>query len=252
MLAAPASVQPICDRNSTRARCAPSCASCTRQPSTTRCCRKTKESLNGEETTADPTHGARAGETRSIGSADHQVVTVGRPKPGDAGFAGRSCGRTRRFGEDERTVDCQRSVADARTGKRCSDGEACRDGGARRGDAVQPGQAARARRCRPYATGRRRGASARSLGHGEHAHRGCRVPEGRCRRTAAGAQSNQRIARPGARRFRRARADHQPGRRGRRQPEFAEGGIARACAARGFHPPREDHPLTATSNATGR
>ena len=36
---------------------------------------------------------------------------------------------------------------------------------------------------------------------------------------------------------------HQPGRAGRRQPELAQGRPARADAARGLHPPREDHAL---------
>ena len=67
-----------------------------------------------------------------------------------------------------------------------------------------------------------------------------------------------------------AGADDQPGRADRRQPELAEGGPARADAARGLHPPREDHALrprahsrsasctraaparTATSSATSR
>ena len=39
------------------------------------------------------------------------------------------------------------------------------------------------------------------------------------------------------------RADDQSGRAGRRQPELAQGGPARADAARGLHPPREDHAL---------
>ena len=42
---------------------------------------------------------------------------------------------------------------------------------------------------------------------------------------------------------RRAGADDQPGRAGRRQPELAEGRAARPDAARGLHPPREDHAL---------
>ena len=41
----------------------------------------------------------------------------------------------------------------------------------------------------------------------------------------------------------RSRADDQPGRAGRRQPELAQGGPARADAARRLHPAREDHPL---------
>ena len=40
-----------------------------------------------------------------------------------------------------------------------------------------------------------------------------------------------------------APADDQPGRAGRRQPELAQGRPARADAARGLHPPREDHAL---------
>ena len=51
------------------------------------------------------------------------------------------------------------------------------------------------------------------------------------------------LARSRARRLGRARADDQPGRADRRQPELAQGGLARPGAARGLHPPREDHPL---------
>ena len=56
-------------------------------------------------------------------------------------------------------------------------------------------------------------------------------------------QSRQPAARPCPRRLRRPRADDEPGRAGRRQPELAEGGASRAGAARGLHPPREDHAL---------
>ena len=57
------------------------------------------------------------------------------------------------------------------------------------------------------------------------------------------AQSEPCAARRGARRLARADAHDQPGRPGRRQPELAEGRPARADAARGLHPAREDHAL---------
>ncbi len=58
---------------------------------------------------------------------------------------------------------------------------------------------------------------------------------------APGDNPHRAIARPRPRRRHRAAADHQPGRADRRQPELAEGRAARADAARGLHPAREDH-----------
>ena len=73
--------------------------------------------------------------------------------------------------------------------------------------------------------------------------RGQRLRQGRQRRAADRRQQDHRAARSRARRFDRPRADDQPGRAGRRQPELAQGRPARADAARGLHPAREDHAL---------
>jgi catalase len=59
----------------------------------------------------------------------------------------------------------------------------------------------------------------------------------------AGLQPRQRVARPRPRRLRRPDADDQHGNGDQRQPELAEGRLARADADGGLHPPREDHPL---------
>ena len=77
----------------------------------------------------------------------------------------------------------------------------------------------------------------------EHRHRSERLGQGRQRRPADRPQPDDCAARPRARRLDRPRADDQSGRAGRRQPELAQGRAARADAARGLHPPREDHAL---------
>ena len=50
----------------------------------------------------------------------------------------------------------------------------------------------------------------------------------------------------------RPAAHHQPGRADRRQPELAQGRPARADAAGGLHPPREDHPLRPRAHPRAR
>ncbi len=61
------------------------------------------------------------------------------------------------------------------------------------------------------------------------------------RATDARHESGRGTARPSARGFGRPRADDQPRRADRRQPELAQSRVARPDAARGLHPPREDH-----------
>ena len=95
----------------------------------------------------------------------------------------------------------------------------------------------------PRAAGRHAAAAERRPRHEQHGHRGHRLRKARRRHPAHRLQRGQRAARPRARRFRRAGADDQPGRARRRQPELAEGRAARADAARGLHPAREDHAL---------
>ena len=96
------------------------------------------------------------------------------------------------------------------------------------------------RRCRSTPEGRRarrrparaRPASRVAAGadrHREHRDRGHRVRQGRRRHAAARLQPRQRAARPGARRFRRPGADHQPGRA--RSPTTRTRS-RRACAGR--------------------
>ena len=104
-------------------------------------------------------------------------------------------------------------------------------------------------RSRPCATSRRLRQAGRSDRRVEHRHRDERLREGRQRRADHRSQPDGRVARPRARRFDRAGADDQPGRAGRRQPELAQGRAARSDAARGLHPPREDHPLRSRAHS---
>ena len=83
----------------------------------------------------------------------------------------------------------------------------------------------------------------------EHAVGVQRIRESRQRQSADELQSRQRAARPRACRFSRSRADDQPGRARRRQPEFAQGRAARADAARRLHPARKDHALRSRAHS---
>ena len=126
---------------------------------------------------------------------------------------------------------------------RCAGGEAGRHRGARARHAIQCLEAGGVRGEGESTGGRpaRRAQVARD--RRKHAERDQRLRQDRRRRAAVGRQRHDRLARPRARRLRRAAADDEPGRAGRRQPELAEGRPARPDAARGLHPPREDHAL---------
>ena len=65
----------------------------------------------------------------------------------------------------------------------------------------------------------------------------------------SGEQPDQRTARPRARQLGRTAPHDQPGRADRRQSEFAQGRAARPDAARGLHPPREDHALRSRAHS---
>ena len=98
---------------------------------------------------------------------------------------------------------------------------------------------------RPSSRRRRRvGQAGRSDRRLEHGQRSERLRQGRQRRRRTiGENPLARLARSRPRRFLGPRPDDQPGRAGRRQPVLAQGRAARPDAARGLHPPREDHPL---------
>ena len=87
-------------------------------------------------------------------------------------------------------------------------------------------------------TGRR---AAASYGDRQHADRVQRIGKGREGQSADQLQSVERTARSRTRRFGRPCAHDEPGRAGRGQSEFAQGGLARSDSARRLHPAREDH-----------
>ena len=125
-------------------------------------------------------------------------------------------------------------------------GQGRRHAGARGGRAVQREQAAEYDpAAATAAAGRAMSVDAgRSDRRREHRHRGQRLGQGgqRRRRRSAANKTIGPLDRVRVDSTER-RADDQPGRAGRRQPELAQGRAARPDAARGLHPPREDHPL---------